>query len=67
MYLIAASPGLDLSKISFLADIYRPNAKVPENSGEVTQLIAILPTFPHETASTPLVIKTKPTIDPTIV
>jgi hypothetical protein len=40
---------------------------LPENNGEVTQLIAILPTFPHETASTPLVIKTKPTIDPTIV
>src|SRR5210317_2359117 len=67
MYFIAASPGLDLSKISFLAEIYRPNANVPENSGEVTQLIAILPTLPHETASTPLVINTKPIMDPTIV
>ena len=67
MYLIAASPGFDLSKISFLAEIYRPNANVAENNGEVTQLIAILPTFDHETASTPLVIKTKPMIEPTIV
>ena len=67
MYLIAASPGLDLSKISFLAEIYKPNANVAENNGDVTQLIAILPTLLHETASTPLVIKTNPTIEPTIV
>ncbi len=37
-----------------------------ENKGDVTQLIAILPTLPQETASTPFVIRTKPIMEPTI-
>ena len=59
-------PGFALSKISFLAEIYKEKARIPENKGEVTQLIAMLLTLPQETASTPFVIKTKPMMAPTI-
>ena len=38
----------------------------PEVTGDTTQLITIVPTLPHCTASTPIPTAAKPTIAPTI-
>ena len=62
----AACSGSLLSKINFFALRKIQKAIVPDTAGETTQLAAMVPTFPHETAAKPIEIITKPTIDPTI-
>ena len=62
----AACAGSLLSNINFLALRNKKKAMVPDTAGDTTQLAAIVPTFPHETASKPMDMITKPTIEPTI-
>ena len=52
--------------MNFFALRNNKNAIVPEIAGETTQLAAMVPTLFHDTASKPIEIITKPTIEPTI-
>ncbi len=64
--LIAALPGLSLSKINFLALKKIIKANVAAIKGEVTQLPAMPPTVFHDTKLGPLEMQTNPIIAPTI-
>ena len=52
--------------MNFFALKNNKNAIVPEIAGDTTQLAAMVPTLFHDTASKPIEIITKPTIEPTI-
>ena len=63
---MAAEIGSSLSRINLCALKKIKKDKLPDIRGETTQLAAMFPTLPQDTASKPIEIITNPTIAPTI-
>jgi hypothetical protein len=61
---LAFSKGLEVSIIKLCKLLNKTNAMLPAKIGDTTQLIAILPTLPQATASTPTPTAPNPTIAP---